>query len=698
MKKALLLLTALFAILFTHAQQVFYADPVTLEANVNLNHTATVYTVLYNQGADSLLVTFPAFAERGSGGPDDWGYLWIDSDEEGGPTFEWIEISETGTEIEGLHDDNFAGPFQMGFDFPFYGQNREIFFVQSNGVITFDDFVVPFANQPIPTNSEVNDFIAWFWDDLTVDTNFTRCYYKNFDNKVIIQFEKFVHYPGTEEWITAEVILQRGGDIRIMYKQVREGFQTNGATIGLQSPNGEMGLQVAWNEEYVHSEMALRFDNPPGFIIHVDPASFVLPPQTQEHVWITYSSEGFEVGTYYQDLKCVVNDSTIAPVIIANIMHVVNPHTAGFKGYVTDAVTGHAINECKVRMGEHHVFTNDNGWYELPLEPGVYDVQFIKNGYQTLVVEDTTAVEGFSTLDVQMNSFYFIAGQVWAGENFVPDAFSYLYKMTENGTVVDIFADLTGDLGWFEYPELSSAFYIIKAEPNPNSSYYGNFLPTYYGDVLYWEDATVIHLTGSTDDADIHLVAATDMPQGTGSISGTVTNESDQPLTAGVAVILQLSDTEEAAVAYTDAEGAFIFEGLGYADYRLFADIIGKTTVPMEITLNEGTPSVSGISMVVTSQQVIFLGMEESEFVSGLSKPFPNPVTGQVSLVVNMLKPATLRVDLVDLMGRTIMQQTFTMINSGKMDMDLSGLPAGIYSIRISDPDQHRMGSAIIKK
>lgn len=77
---------------------------------------------------------------------------------------------------------------------------------------------------------------------------------------------------------------------------------------------------------------------------------------------------------------------------------------------------------------------------------GFYNVTFSRNGYQAITVSDTTAVEGYSTLNVTLSGFYFIAGRVFAGEIPVTSGFAYGYKMQE-GDVVDIYADMIGELG-----------------------------------------------------------------------------------------------------------------------------------------------------------------------------------------------------------------------------------------------------------
>ncbi len=682
MKKLSALLATFLILSGLHAQIQFF-DPPVLEETLPVNDSVTLFTILHNYTNDTLEFDFPAYSTREEGGPDEFGYTWIDSDEPEGPDWAWTEISETGTPVEGLTDDNTVGPFPMGFEFPFYGEGKNQFWISANGCICFNNSYLTFGNNPIPTQNNYIDFIAWFWDDLKVDSGFSSIYYKTMEEQTIVQFNKLTHFPGTEEWITAQVVMKANGTILIRYKQIREAFPVNSSTIGIQSGDPGLGLQVVYNENYIHSEMAIRFDLNRNFITTVSPSAGFLPPGTQEHIWITYSSYGFEAGSYEQDLLCLTSHPEFPEIYHHNVMHVTNPNQAGFKGYVTDAATGFAINEVQVKVGEHITYTNNNGYYELPLEEGVYTVKFIRNGYQTLMVPDTTALPGFSILDVELSGFYFIAGQVFAGPNLEPSGFAYGYKMVE-GTVVDIYAELTGEMGWYEFSGLSAADYIIKAEPSPNSANYGLYLPTYYGDVLHWEDAEVITLTAGTDDAHINLIPATSAPQGPGSVSGIIHAEAGRAFAANVPVILKGIGAENAYMTYSAVDGSYAFSGLSLGNYEIFAEIPGKNTTPREIALTEGSPAIGGVEMMITGNQIIFLDSKLPEFFQTPPVVFPVPFRDGIHLELSVKRPVNLSLSLINASGAQVFTRNIKAGGAETLVIPANQLSAGIYMLTIS--------------
>jgi hypothetical protein len=682
MKRIIIALSMSFLLISLNAQQIEF-DPDTLEATVTANSTVTVTTVLSNTGDQMLEFAFPGYNNRAWGGPDDFGYYWIDSDEEGGPGWEYTDISETGTLIEGFQDDNTLGPFEFGFDFPFYGSFKSLFYISANGCITFTDQEIPYVNEPIPTYDSTTNFIAWFWDDLQPLGDASKVFIKHFENKVIVQFNKFVQYEGSEAFIFGQVVMQAGGDILLKYRHIYEGFDESAGTVGIQAAEPGMGLQVVCNAPYLHPEMIIRFDYPGTFIHAVEPASGLIGPGQQETIWIVYNSEGYEPGTHTADLKCISNDPVQPEMYTHHIMHVETPVMAGFTGFVTDATTGLPIPEVKVRVGEQYVFTNELGHYEFPLEQGKYNVKFQKEGYETVIIEDTTALPGFSTLDVEMSGFYFMVGRVWANENPIETGFAYCYKM-EEGVVVDVFAEMVGEEGYYEFSGMPSAQYILKAEPSPNSIYYGLYLPTYYGDVLHWEDASMINLTQNTDGLHIQLVPVNNSQQGTGAVSGQITLGINNPPAANIPIILESTTSDFSALTFSATDGTFSFTSLLFNTYELYAEIPGKSIVPILVTIDENTSTVSGISMMILEEEIIFVGIGEPELFEYLSQPYPNPASDKVTLTYWLKEPLKATLSVMDHLGRQVSSMDQSLDQAGQISMDISNLKTGNYYIRIS--------------
>ncbi len=189
-----------------------------------------------------------------SGGPDDYGYTWIDNQDPGGPTFHWVDITGVGTQVTGLGDDNSVGPFPIGFEFPYYWYTVDHFYIGSNGWISFSsgqNYAHPFSELPDP--NPPNDLLAC----LAGDIDFTKggtCYYyttPGLDSLIVsyIDVPEFYNVPPSSH--TFQIILSRADSaITFQYGEQNGDFSSGGSnafSMGMENSTGTIGLSYFYN-------------------------------------------------------------------------------------------------------------------------------------------------------------------------------------------------------------------------------------------------------------------------------------------------------------------------------------------------------------------------------------------------------------------------------------------------------------------
>jgi hypothetical protein len=77
---------------------------------------------------------------------------------------------------------------------------------------------------------------------------------------------------------------------------------------------------------------------------------------------------------------------------------------------------------------------------------------------------------------------------------------------------------------------------------------------------------------------------------------------------------------------------------------------------------------------------------------------FPNPTQGDVSLTLNLQKAGTVKITVIDMIGRSISEQkeSYT-VGSHRIDFSLSGQKAGIYFVEVDSPDGKNSKKLILK-
>ena len=193
--------------------------------------------------------------------PTSFEYQWSDSNQTGGPVFDWLDISSVGTELN-LSDDSFA-EVSLPFDFLFYGEEKNTVKISSNGYLTFGSNGTDFTNDPIPDANGPNDLIAPFWDDLNPSAGGSIYhYYDASEDQFIIQYQDVPRFSN-EGSLTFQAILDSDGSILFQYDDLNATLDS--ATIGIEDATGGNGLQVAYNETYVADDLAVSIiPVPPG--------------------------------------------------------------------------------------------------------------------------------------------------------------------------------------------------------------------------------------------------------------------------------------------------------------------------------------------------------------------------------------------------------------------------------------------------
>ncbi len=264
--------------------------------------------------------------ETAGGGPDEYGYFWTDSRLDTNSQFNWVNISD-GDLVEFEHNDQASGPYDIGFDFPFYGVNYNQCIINPNGWIGFTSDNDGWSNQEIPQIDAPRAAIFAFWDDLNPinnsnDSGLGEVYFKTDNNTFTIWYNDVIHYPGNYNGVyNFQIVLHDGGDILVNYQSMDGDIESG--TIGLQDFTGTRGLQVAFNQFYVENELTLylKYDFYDWLDIELEPQNLIGILSAEENFGFMTSvaSDSLDSGNYNMVLKILSNISSASIPVDMNI-------------------------------------------------------------------------------------------------------------------------------------------------------------------------------------------------------------------------------------------------------------------------------------------------------------------------------------------------------------------------------------------
>ena len=275
-------------------------------------------------------VNYTRVNSRASGGPDNYGYSWKDELETGGPSYSWNSIETSGTEVTSWTatssydalDEGYAGPFNLGFDFNFYGNTYNSIYINTNGILSFELAGVDlnaWTNSDIPNTANPNNIIVPFWDDMNGANGGSVFIQQNTDS-FVIQFEDWHFYSPSSNSGSWQAILYRNGKIQYNYESFTS--DPSSCTVGIESSDGSDGLPVVYNTAYLTGGKSILIDTPGVDWLSLDNTAGTVSPSGNSTVNLTFDSTGLTYGAYEATLDIISNDPDSRLISVPITMYV----------------------------------------------------------------------------------------------------------------------------------------------------------------------------------------------------------------------------------------------------------------------------------------------------------------------------------------------------------------------------------------
>ncbi|GAA2615196.1 peptidase S8 [Paractinoplanes durhamensis] len=167
-----------------------------------------------------------------------------------------------GDQLLALTGDDSAASVTLPFSFPLYGVAHTQAWVGTNGLIAFDGASTSFANTDLPLNTEPNDALYPFWDDLYVDAA-AAVYTASTADTFVVEWRNVMFFGDATQRVSVSAILHADGTVTYRYRgPVGERATGTSATIGIENIGGTDGLAYAYLKNAVRDGSGVTLHPP----------------------------------------------------------------------------------------------------------------------------------------------------------------------------------------------------------------------------------------------------------------------------------------------------------------------------------------------------------------------------------------------------------------------------------------------------
>ena len=339
-------------------------------------------------------------------------------------------------------------------------------------------------------------------------------------------------------------------------------------------------------------------------------------------------------------------------------------------------------------FGDGH-FSYDPNPNHIFKESGIFRVKL------TVMIQPTPNSIPFESsmvkiINVQTKSFYSMGGHVMAGYFPIDKGEAYLYKIEGQTYVVIDTAIFNDTLGYYLFPQVIEGIYIVKADLSPSSVLFNKFMSTYYSNKPVWTQADTIFHYADNFEYDIDLIPVVTTMTGPGIISGTIWYGSEAGINKGqpavnTEILLFDENNQPLICSHSDINGEFLLKDININTYQVHAEVTGKYTYPVTISLTGSNPEVTNIVLTIGSFTVngnVF-GIDDIEW-STLSNPYPNPASDFVTIDFRIIESSEITFAIYNNTGQLIYEISgYLTSGPNNISLDIQSLPEGIYFLNI---------------
>lgn len=418
-------------------------------------------------------------------------------------------------------------------------------------------------------------------------------------------------------------------------------------------------------------------------------------------VWTLLSPVVFYPSTFdiTQATPVVVTDADLTGIDVT--MPVVQTYT--ISGYVKDAATQAPLAGIKVRtdrMGFHHfpmqhpMFNNEfnaitdaTGFYSITAPYGRY----------TLAAIDTThyyRIQWYDHAFMPFQADVIVLNQDYTNVNF--DLYPRLDSLqcsisgiiTENGAPVTYpvtVVAVSSDEDWEEstISDVNGIYTINNIRPGHYYvvAYSLYAPPTYYNNVLTWEDADQVLVYGAISNINFDLIN-TDA-DGPSNLGGIITDSSNQPLSN---VIVMLTNSQDQLIGFsrTDSQGNYYISNVPSDSYTISAVKMGYASSTQDVYL-VGNDYMNMSLMASTANDDSVLPV-----LAGKVSNYPNPFNPNTTISLALAKDSNVTVRIYNVKGQVIRNLLNGKVKAGSHILQWNGnddngspVSSGIYLVKL---------------